>query len=152
MEATAVFGHSDQVGKKVVIVGGGEVGCETALYLANECGKQVSIIEMTDRIAATSAYAQELALYDRVPKACTLYLNSAVTRVTPTQVGYQDADGQEHLIDADTVIFSAGRKPLTDEAERFRFTAPKFFKLGDCVKASNLRNANRSAYDAAMQI
>lgn len=30
----------------VVVIGGGEVGCETAYYLAYECGKQVTVIEM----------------------------------------------------------------------------------------------------------
>jgi hypothetical protein len=67
-------------------------------------------------------------------------------------VGYKGTDGVEHFLDADTVIFSSGRKPLEDQAEKFRNCAPKFFKLGDCAKASNIRNANRMAYDAAAQI
>ncbi len=150
--AVDTFGNADKIGQKVVVIGGGEVGCEAALYLAMEQGKDVSIIEMMDRIAATSAYAQELALYDRVPKYCHLYLSSPVTRITPTQVGYKGQDGEEHMLDADTVVFASGRKALEDEAEKFRFCAPKFFKIGDCVKASNVRNANRTAYDAAAQI
>jgi NADPH-dependent 2,4-dienoyl-CoA reductase/sulfur reductase-like enzyme len=150
--AVDAFGNADKIGQKVVLIGGGEVGCEAALYLAMECGKDVSIIEMMDRIAATSAYCQELALYDRVPKYCHLYLSSPVTQITPTQVGYKGTDGVEHFLDADTVIFSSGRKPLEDQAEKFRNCAPKFFKLGDCAKASNIRNANRMAYDAAAQI
>ena len=150
--AVDAFGHHDEIGQNVVVIGGGEVGCEAALYLAMEHGKNVAIIEMMDRIAATSAYAQELALYDRVPKYCELHLSSPVTQITPTQVGYKDPEGVEHFIDADTVIFASGRKALEDQAEKFRFCAPKFFKLGDCLKASNVRNANRTAYDAAAQI
>ncbi len=150
--AVDAFGNHDKIGQNVVVIGGGEVGCEAALYLAMEHGKNVAIIEMMDRIAATSAYAQELALYDRVPKYCELHLSSPVTQITPTQVGYKDPDGVEHFIDADTVIFASGRKALEDQAEKFRFCAPKFFKLGDCLKASNVRNANRTAYDAAAQI
>ncbi len=150
--AVDTFGHADEIGQNVVVIGGGEVGCEAALYLAMEHGKNVSVIEMMDRIAATSAYAQELALYDRVPKYCHLYLSSPVTRITPTHVGYKGQDGEEHLIEADTVVFASGRKALEDVAETFRFCAPKFFKLGDCLKASNVRHANRTAYDAAAQI
>ena len=151
--AVDTFGHADEIGQKVVVIGGGEVGCEAALYLAMECGKDVAIIEMMDRIAATSAYAQELALYDRVPKYCELHLSSPVTRITPTQVGYKDPEtGEEKFLDADTVVFASGRKALEDQAEKFRFCAPKFFKIGDCLKASNVRNANRTAYDAAAQI
>ncbi len=150
--AVDTFGHADEIGQNVVVIGGGEVGCEAALYLAMEHGKNVSIIEMMDRIAATSAYAQELALYHRVPKYCDLHLSSPVTQITPTQVGYKDPDGVEHFIDADTVVFASGRKAMEDVAEKFRFCAPKFFKLGDCLKASNVRHANRTAYDAAIQI
>ena len=151
--AVDAFGNHDKIGQKVVVIGGGEVGCEAALYLAMEHGKDVAIIEMMDRIAATSAYAQELALYDRVPKYCELHLSSPVTQITPTQVGYKDPEtGEEKFIDADTVIFASGRKALEDQAEKFRNCAPKFFKLGDCLKASNVRNANRTAYDAAAQI
>ena len=150
--AVDTFGHHDEIGQNVVVIGGGEVGCEAALYLAMEHGKNVSIIEMMDRIAATSAYAQELALYDRVPKYCHLYLSSPVTQITPTHVGYKGQDGEEHFIEADTVVFASGRKALEDQAEKFRFCAPKFFKLGDCLKASNVRHANRTAYDAAAQI
>ena len=151
--AIDTFGNADKIGQKVVVIGGGEVGCEAALYLAMEHGKDVAIIEMMDRIAATSAYAQELALYDRVPKYCDLHLSSPVTRITPTQVGYKDPEtGEEKFLDADTVVFASGRAPLVDQAEAFRFCAPKFFKIGDCLKASNVRNANRTAYDAAIQI
>ena len=151
--AVDAFGNHDKIGQKVVVIGGGEVGCEAALYLAMEHGKDVAIIEMMDRIAATSAYAQELALYARVPKYCELHLSSPVTQITPTQVGYKDPEtGEEKFIDADTVIFASGRKALEDQAEKFRNCAPKFFKLGDCLKASNVRNANRTAYDAAAQI
>ena len=151
--AVDAFGHHDEIGQKVVVIGGGEVGCEAALYLAMEHGKDVAIVEMMDRIAATSAYAQELALYDRVPKYCDLHLSSPVTRITPTQVGYKDPEtGEEKFLDADTVIFASGRKALEDQAEKFRGCAPKFFKLGDCLKASNVRYANRTAYDAAAQI
>ena len=151
--AVDTFGRADEIGQKVVVIGGGEVGCEAALYLAMECGKDVAVIEMMDRIAATSAYAQELALYDRVPKYCELHLSSPVTRITPTQVGYRDPEtGEEKFLDADTVVFASGRKALEAEAEKFRFCAPKFFKIGDCLKASNVRNANRTAYDAAAQI
>ena len=151
--AVDTFGNADKIGQKVVVIGGGEVGCEAALYLAMECGKDVAVIEMMDRIAATSAYAQELALYDRVPKYCELHLSSPVTRITPTHVGYKDpATGEEVLLEADTVVFASGRKALEAQAESFRFCAPKFFKIGDCLKASNVRNANRTAYDAAAQI
>jgi NADPH-dependent 2,4-dienoyl-CoA reductase/sulfur reductase-like enzyme len=153
--AEPCFGHLDQIGQRVVVVGGGEVGCETALYLA-ENGKQVSVIEMLPELAMASAYAPQLALLDRVPKACDVHTSSPVTQIVSdekgTRVGYKDPEGNEQFIDCDTVVFSAGMRSRTALAESFRDCAPIFFKLGDCFQAKNVRVCNRTAFDAAMQI
>ncbi len=153
--AEPCFGHTDKVGKRVVVIGGGEVGCETALYLA-ESGKDVTVIEMLPELAMASAYAPQLALMDRVPKACTVHTSCAVTQIVQdesgTHVGYRDACGEEKFVDCDTVVFSAGMRSRTALAESFRDCAPIFFKLGDCFQAKNVRICNRTAFDAAMQI
>lgn len=49
-----------------IIIGGGSVGCETALDLA-EKGKDVSIIEMADCLASASNDLYRLALSEHLP-------------------------------------------------------------------------------------
>ena len=44
----------EDIGQKIAVLGGGDVGCETAVYLAQEAGKTVSLVEMTDTLAAAS--------------------------------------------------------------------------------------------------
>ena len=44
----------EDIGQKIAVLGGGDVGCETAVYLAQEAGKQVGLVEMTDTLAAAS--------------------------------------------------------------------------------------------------
>lgn len=48
--ATTVYTDLSIVGDSVVVIGGGLVGCETGLFLA-ELGKAVTIVEMQDEIA-----------------------------------------------------------------------------------------------------
>lgn len=150
--AEPCFGNLDKIGKKVVVIGGGEVGCETALYLA-QGGKEISVIEMLPELAAASAYAPYLAINDIVPKHCDVHVNARSSYITENGVGYIDlTDNTEHEIPCDTVVFSAGMRSRTALAERFRDCAPVFFKLGDCEQAKNVRVCNRTAFDAATQI
>ncbi len=153
--AEPCFGNVEKLGERVVVIGGGEVGCETALYLA-ENGKKVSVIEMLPELAMASAYAPQLAIMDRVPKACDVYTSCACSQIVDDEngckVGYKDSEGVEHFIECDNVVFSAGMRSRTALAESFRDCAPIFFKIGDCYQAKNVRVCNRTAFDAAMQI
>ena len=133
--AEECFGNLNKLGQRIVVIGGGEVGCETALYLAMEGGKDVSVLEMRSELAPDSCYAPYLAINDLVPKHCKVYLNSKCSSITESSVGYFDTEGKEHFIEADTVVFSAGMRARADLAESFRYCAPVFFRLGDCKVA-----------------
>jgi NADPH-dependent 2,4-dienoyl-CoA reductase/sulfur reductase-like enzyme len=52
--ALDIYGKEDELGKNVIVIGGGQVGCETALHLA-KLGKQVTVIEMLSDIAPDSS-------------------------------------------------------------------------------------------------
>jgi thioredoxin reductase len=150
--AEQCFNHLDEIGQKVVLIGGGEVGCETALYLADG-GKDVTVLEMLPELAMASAYAPYLALNDRVPKACTVHTSARCSGITENSVSYIDLnDNKEYSVPAETVVFSSGMRSKTALAESFRDCAPIFFKLGDCEIAKNVRICTRTAFDAAMQI
>ena len=56
------------------------------------------------------------------------------------------------VTDSDHVILSAGMRPRQDLAESFRNTAPFFVVIGDASKPSNVRNATRTGYDAALRL
>ena len=49
------------MGKNIVVVGGGEIGAETGLYLA-ECGHHVTLLTRQDRVApdATCTHYREM--------------------------------------------------------------------------------------------
>jgi 2,4-dienoyl-CoA reductase-like NADH-dependent reductase (Old Yellow Enzyme family)/thioredoxin reductase len=145
------FGRLDAIGQNVVVVGGGEVGCETALYLAGG-GKKVSVIEMREGLALDACYAPWLSLNDRVPKAADVYLNARCSRITDDGVYYTEGTGAEKRAPADTVVLSVGMRPRSGLAESFRDCAPIFRRLGDCLAPGNIRRCTRTAFDAAMNL
>jgi pyruvate/2-oxoglutarate dehydrogenase complex dihydrolipoamide dehydrogenase (E3) component len=152
MTAEECFGNLEKIGKKVVLIGGGQVGCETALYLAMEGKKDVTVLEMRDILAPDANFAPHLTLNDRVSKRCTVRTGARCVAVGESSVVYIDATGAERTAEADTVVFSAGMRSRSRLAERFRACAPLFFKLGDCERVGNIHLCTRTAFDAAMQL
>ncbi len=141
----------EDIGQKIAVLGGGDVGCETAVYLAQEAGKTVSLVEMTGTLAAASCAIPRTAITKEIEKCVDAHVNSRCTGITKDGITYVDATG-EHCIQADTVVLSAGMVPQKDQAEAFRMIAGEFFPIGDCVKANNVRTAVRTGYDSAIQL
>lgn len=51
----AVFGHEQELGHRVVVVGGGHSGCETALYLAR-AGHQVTLLTRRQEVYTDNSH------------------------------------------------------------------------------------------------
>ena len=150
-KAEDCYGCPDQLGQRVVVIGGGEVGCETALYLARQ-GKDVAILEMQRYLAPEAMSLPREALLDHVSEACDCYIGCRCSGVTAGAVTFVNSYGVEQQLAADSVVLSAGMRPRTALAEQFRSCAPVFRAIGDCVTAKNVRTATRSAFDAASSI
>jgi 2,4-dienoyl-CoA reductase-like NADH-dependent reductase (Old Yellow Enzyme family)/NADPH-dependent 2,4-dienoyl-CoA reductase/sulfur reductase-like enzyme len=142
----------EELGENIVVLGGGLVGCETALYLAMTLGKKVTVVEMLDTLASEEFWLPQWAMMEKMDEFVTYHTNSRCTGITDVGLTFMDSDGEEHVLSADTVVLAAGMRPRNAEAEAFRPIAFDFAAVGDCVKAQNVRTATRSAFDAAVQI
>ncbi|MGN1155402.1 MAG: FAD-dependent oxidoreductase [Agathobacter sp.] len=146
--------ESEKTGDKVVVIGGGEVGVETGMYLAQQ-GKEVTVLEMRSELAADSTLIHYRALFKEAWESLEHFhseVNARATKITEHGVTYLDAEGNEKELEADTVVLSAGMRANTDEALAFYNTAQQFFMVGDCKKAGTIQSVNRSAYAVASQI
>lgn len=145
------FTAPERVGQKVVVIGGGQVGCETGVHYGT-MGKDVTILEMQSKLAPDAMRTYQEELEGQVHDHCSHVLGARVTAIRAQGVSYVDSQGAEHQVDADTVILAAGMRSLSAQAEEFRDSAPAFRRLGDCLKIGNISTAVRIAYDAAMTI
>ena len=151
MTAVDSFTQPDRVGDTVVVIGGGQVGCETAVHYAKQ-GKQVTVLEMRAALAPDAMRTYREELVGQVGDHAAAITGAKVLAIRDQGVEYSDAEGCMHTVPADTVLLAVGMRPLAKEAETFRSCAPYFRKLGDCVKVSNISKAVRSAYDVAMTL
>ena len=151
MIAEEAYEKLESLPENIVIIGGGEIGCETGLAL-KEAGKNVTIIEMLPELAPETFHLTRDIMLWRVGKELTAFTGAACKEITDTSVRFADKDGNEQTIPADCVIISAGMRPRAAQAEAFRDAASEFRAIGDCTIAKNVRIATQTAYDAVMTL
>ena len=146
-------------GKKIVIVGGGSVGCETADYLAplvNDLApsnRDVTLIEMTKTLAANEGGAGRAVLVTRIlDKGVHVLTEAKLTGVTEDTISYEK-DGEEHMIEgADTLVLALGYRPNTALADTLAEVGFTCHVLGDSKQCGNLRDAIGAGYEAACEL
>ncbi len=141
-----------RVGDRVVILGGGLVGCEAAVHLAQE-GKKVDVVEMQDSVCPDANGRHRPILLARMESVgISIHTGMRGLRVTGEGLVCADAQGKEVLFEADTVICSVGQRPLESVADALRDCASEVVNIGDCVRPGTATQANFRAYFAALDI
>ncbi len=153
--ATRVFGQEAFASEQVVIIGGGEIGVETGLHLAQK-GKDVTVIEMKD-VAAEEAkrvhyYNMFMDAVEEYADHLHIILNATCTGITSTGVTYRDSEGGEHTVPAGTVLLAAGMRSDVSTAMEYAACGKQFYTIGDCGRMGNLQTAIRSGDSIARSI
>jgi 2,4-dienoyl-CoA reductase-like NADH-dependent reductase (Old Yellow Enzyme family)/thioredoxin reductase len=141
----------DKIGHKVVVLGGGLVGCETAVHMAQE-GKDVTLIEILHEVCPDANPRYRPLLLDQLDKFVTCRTDMRGVRITEEGLVCADKDGNEILINADTIICAMGQKPLRSVVDGLRDCASEVIEIGDCVKPGNLTEAVFRGYWAGIDI
>jgi len=147
------YGMEDQLADEVVIIGGGEVGCETALHLG-QMGKRATVVEMQTELAPDASATHRGELLNELEKCETVHcLTSArCTSITKDGIVYISGSEKGRTIKAGSVIISVGMKSKKLEAESFRESAGSFYMIGDCARVATVENAIKTAYYTAIHI
>lgn len=149
--ALSVYAEPEKVGKRVIMIGGGLVGCEIGYHLA-EKGHDVLIVEMFDDIARDAYPSHKEALMSRLEKSLKIKTGVICTQICPNGITVKDKDGKEILYEADTVVYAIGMKPKKDVVDSLRGSVPMFRPIGDCVRPARVLEAVRDGMFAAMDI
>lgn len=141
----------ETIGEKVVIIGGGLVGCEEGLNLAYQ-GKDVTILEMLEKVAPDAPYLHWLGLTKELEKSVKIETSTRCTQITGGGVYAVNAEGEEKFYPANTTILATGLKPRTELVESLRNCAPYFSVIGDCYQPGTVMEAIHLGYFAALNI
>ena len=127
-------------GERVVILGGGLVGCETAVHLLQK-GRQVTIVEMKQDYAPDATIWHKQALRIQLEGKADIRLNTRAEKITEQGVVVRNADGTQETIPADTVFCAVGLKPRGDVRDELIGVAPFFYPIGDCMQPAQMFQA-----------
>lgn len=138
--ALDIYDCQETLGHQVVVVGGGEIGVETAMFLAQN-GHEVTVLEMRDTLAADTNPVHYRSNFESAWEKTEHFkyiLNAKVTEVTKDAVYYEDIQTQKkEKITADSIVIAAGMIAQKDQAMAYASAAPGFALIGDVADTSN---------------
>ena len=170
--AVDIYFDPSKAKENVVIIGGGLVGVELAIYLAKLGGRKIVVVEQqpytlatmkTDNISEMISNPLSLtygentnhgfAIAEQLKKLPELEIISSATalEVNPDSLVIS-VDGAAREIKANTVIYAAGVAARDKEAFALHDCAGEFHQIGDCLQPSYIVNATQTAYQVARDI
>lgn len=145
-------GPVEQIGTKVLVVGGGGVGAETADYLS-ELGRQVTLVEMLPEVAADLVGHLKHYLTLRLQnKGVTLLTKTKLKELGPGWALVEDSAGQRRLEGFDALVLALGARPDDRLAQAAAGLGLPVTVIGDARQARGIMEALVEAQEAALQI
>ncbi|MCI8585552.1 MAG: FAD-dependent oxidoreductase [Lachnospiraceae bacterium] len=141
-------GDQSRIGQKVLIAGGGPSGCDCAIELAMS-GKDVTIVEMVDRLYPTGTLDNRFSVLRRVKEEkIRVFTGTKVKEFNDKGAVVENADGIQEL-EADTIIVAMGTRPNQKTAKEIldRYTNAQL--VGDCRKVGQVGEAVQAGFFAA---
>ena len=148
--ASQVLHGKAKLGQKIAVIGGGIVGTEVGLFLAEQ-GKEVVFVEMLDTFMNNITFDEKLVYEERFRKLkVSIHTGKRLESVSDKGITVVDRYGIRTTISADTVVLAAGFKPNRDLIDSLR-KVPKLqvFEVGDCVRPRKIFDAIHDGHLAA---
>jgi 2,4-dienoyl-CoA reductase-like NADH-dependent reductase (Old Yellow Enzyme family)/thioredoxin reductase len=150
--AHEVLADKKSVGQKVLIIGGGMVGMETAELLAQH-GKEITVIEMLDEIARDMEKITRALLMKRIQDLPIKVMTSTVVKSFEKEEVIIEKDGkEEHLPKFDTVVFAVGTRPVDELSKPLRQHGLAVYTIGDAVAPRKVFEAIHEGFEVGLKI
>ena len=159
MTADDILSGKTFPGRKVVVIGGGAVGCETADFLAplvNDLfprNREITILEMLPGVMLNeSGPGRSLLVQRMMKKGVEMICSAKVERVEEDKI-YYSKKGQEYCIDdADTLVFAVGYKIDPKMEEILKASGVTYHLIGNATKFGNIKDAITCGYQVAKEL
>lgn len=169
IHAAEIFGKEALLGERIVIIGGGQVGCEETVYL-HSMGKHVDVVEMASELMPEGKETPEERywtmffmeheynkkrrdlLYVEKNNRVNIHLESRCVEICENGAWIEDKNGNRSFLEADTVVLATGFRPDEEVKAEFADAALDVITIGDCLKAGDLLQTSSTGLYASFQI
>ncbi len=149
--AIEVLNGTKEVREKVVVIGGGRVGCETAEVLLKR-GKQVTILGRSHNIGWDLGPASKWVMIQRLrDSGAEMMTNNKFIKIDPQGVTVLQ-EGNRKFYPANSVVVAVGFNPVRELAEEIRKHFPKVYTIGDCHEPATVTEAVDSGFKLALDL
>jgi len=142
-------------GDRVVIVGGGLVGCELAIWLARQ-KKTPTVVEILPQLMSGGAFVPHQVRIMTQDLLTALKVNiltqSKIAEIVNDGVKVLSNEGAEQRIAADTVVLAVGMQADNRLYQTLCRHFDPVYRIGDCRKARNVMHAVWDAYEIGRSI
>ena len=159
MTADDILAGREFPGRKIVIIGGGSVGCELADYLAPVLNdrfprnRDITVLEMEHEVMLSETGPGRSLLVQRMmSKGIHIECNAKVTKTTETTITYEQK-GKEYVIeDADTLVFANGYHVESDVEDMLKAAGCFYHLIGDGNKVGNIKDAIQQGWEEGKRV
>lgn len=151
--AIDVLSNNTNLGENVIIAGGGFVGCETAVHLAEQ-GKKVTIIEMKERILAEPMpFNNLLALSSMVAEnGINILTSTKLVEIKDNEVIVEKVDGATESVACDSVIIALGFRSQENIKAELEGKVKDIRVIGDALAPRKVKHAVNEGFEVARGI
>ncbi|KJS67306.1 MAG: NADH:flavin oxidoreductase [Peptococcaceae bacterium BICA1-7] len=168
------------LGREVVVVGGGAVGCETAVTIAemgtisaetlkflmeneaesyetllgllNRGTKNVTVVELLKGIGRDIGKSTRWVVMKNIKRLGIKVIDQAGVKEVNGQGVLIEREGQETLIPADSVVLSVGSRPVNGLAGELQGKVSQLHIIGDASSPRKITEAIREGFELAVKI
>ena len=152
IDAVDVLSGDKNPGQKVLVIGGGMTGVETADYMA-EHGKSVTIVEMKPDIALDEASGPRFFLIPRLREhGVTWQVNATVKQILPDGVTFEQGGETRALNGFDTIVLALGVRANNPLEETVKALGKEYYVIGDASQPGPANKATEAALDAVLKL
>jgi 2,4-dienoyl-CoA reductase-like NADH-dependent reductase (Old Yellow Enzyme family)/thioredoxin reductase len=150
--AEAVLRGEAEVGKRVVVAGGGRLGLEIAWFLAQrDCA--VQLVEMEPDVGADMEACERTYIVQKLQENdVSILTNTKVKEVASSHVEVVDGAWRTSSLECDSVVLALGYTPRVSLAKDFENSGIEVHTIGDCVQPGRIYEAFHDAWRVARQI
>ncbi len=151
VEAVPVLRRQCEIGEECVIIGGGVVGVETALFL-DRLGKKVTVTVRSKLKYAEESVNNVQCMNDMLKASNVRVIENAVPEEILADGAKFSVNGEKLTLHSDTTVLATGYHPLNALAQELDDMGIECDVIGNAVKARKIINATGEAYQAVRRM